>query len=344
MGRLNKLMRLATLYKKFSNQTVQCLACAHYCKISGGKVGICSVRKNIKGELYSLVYGLTSGTQIDPIEKKPFFHFFPGQPVFSTGTIGCNMRCLHCQNAWMSQTGKGQDIAHTNQYPLSPKEIIKRCKQENISIIAYTYNEPSIAHEYNLDTAKLAHKEGIKNVYVTNGYMSKEALEEIAPYLDAINIDLKSFSDEFYKKICGARLQPVLDTIKRCHEKGIWLEITTLIIPGRNDGGKELQEIAKFIVSVSKDIPWHVTRFHPTYKLQDSAITPESKLKQAYEVGKKAGLKYIYVGNISNENLENTFCPKCNELLVRRFWNSSEVVRLSKSHCDRCDYIIPGLW
>lgn len=285
-------MHPAVLYKKLKDSVVQCQACAHYCAIKVGETGKCGVRKNIDGELQLLVYGHPAAVHVDPIEKKPFYHFLPGTEILSFGTFGCNFRCEFCQNFDMSQT----HAESAQNY--APEEIVALAVKYKTPSIAYTYNEPTIFVEYAHDIMVLAHQKGLKNVFVSNGFFSEETLEYIGPYLDAINIDLKSFSDEFYKKICGARLQPVLDTIKRVKERNIWQEITTLLIPGENDSDKELKQIAEFIASVDKNIPWHISRFHPDYKMLDKDITSYQSLVKAREIGLKAGLKYVYLGNV----------------------------------------------
>ncbi len=279
------------LYKKLENKKVQCLACSHKCLISEGKTGICGVRKNIKGDLFLLVYGLVIAEHIDPIEKKPLYHFLPNTYSYSIGTIGCNFKCKFCQNWEISQMKKIIGEKTTS------KKIIKQAFETGCKSIAYTYNEPTIFAEFVHDTAKLAKEKGLKNIMVTNGFMTRECLDYLAPYIDAMNIDLKSFRDSFYKKICSARLQPVLDTIKRAYKKGIHIEITTLIIPDENDSKQELEKIAKFIASVDKKIPWHISRFFPYYKMMDKKVTSFKTLKLAEKIGKKY-LKYVYLGNV----------------------------------------------
>lgn len=337
-------MKKATLYKKQKGKNVKCTACRHFCTIRDGEFGLCGIRKNEEGILYLTVYGLTSGTGIDPVEKKPLFHFMPGSQVFSVGTIGCNFACAFCQNAWMSQANKDSSVPIPPLEELPPEEIVEFCLEEDIPIIAYTYNEPAIFFEYTYDTAKLASKEGIKNIYVSNGYASKEAIDKISPYLDGINIDLKAFTENFYKDLCKARLEPVLDNIKYYYKKGIWVEITTLIIPTKNDSEKELTQIAQFIASISKSIPWHVTRFTPTYKMDKIPSTPEETIKKAYQIGKKAGLEYVYAGNIHGEDLHSSYCPKCNKVLVKRDWGYTKIQNLKNGKCSNCGKKIKGVW
>ncbi|MBS3137381.1 AmmeMemoRadiSam system radical SAM enzyme [Candidatus Woesearchaeota archaeon] len=341
-------------YGKKGNNLVKCKACRHRCIIGEDKTGICRVRKNINGKLYSLVYGKAIGMHIDPIEKKPLYHFLPGSQVLSFGTSGCNFRCLFCQNYDMSQSPRLFGEKGIVGEKISPESIVNFAVNENIPCIAYTYNEPAIFIEYAYETAKLANKKGIRNIYVTNGYETEEALELIKPYIDAMNIDLKSFSEEFYKNICGAKLKPVLETIKKAHELGIWIEITTLIINGKNDSKKELEKIAEFISSVDCSIPWHISRCYPQFKMNDISPTFEKTLLNAYEIGKKAGLKFVYIGNISLEDKENTFCPRCNNLLIERsrydiiknsLTNDSKKEKNNQNNlCKKCKTRIKGVF
>jgi len=286
-------MKECTLYKKENNK-VRCLACAHKCLISDNKTGICGVRKNFKGKLYLLVYGKIVAENIDSIEKKPLYHFLPGTYAYSIGTVGCNFRCSWCQNFDISQASKqGKIFGHD----ISPEQIIEKALKAGCKSIAYTYNEPAIFIEFVKDTAELARKKGLKNILITNGYLSKENFEYIGDLIDAMNIDFKSFSDSVYKKYCGASLKPVLDSIKRAHEKDIHIELTTLIIPGINDSDEELEQMAKFISKVDKNIPWHISRFFPMYKMLNRSPTQISTLKKAEKIGKKY-LKYVHLGNV----------------------------------------------
>ena len=351
-------MKQATLYKKITPKTVQCLACRHYCTIAESKVGICGVRQNIDGELFLLVYGNAASVNLDPIEKKPLFHFLPGSQIFSLGTIGCNFGCKFCQNWDISQAGKELKIKLTkanklanldaeigkNGYRLMPSEIVDYCVKNNIPSIAYTYNEPSIFFEYTYDTARLAKKAGLKNVYVSNGYASTEAVDEMTGLLDAINIDLKGFTEEFYSNVCQAKLKPVLESIKYYHDKKIWIELTTLIIPGKNDSDTELKNIAEFIAGISVDIPWHISKFHPMYKMQDSKSTPDDTINRAYDIGKKAGLNYVYAGNIYGKKLQSTYCVKCNNVLVERDWGTVQIRGLKNGKCVKCNTEVPGIF
>jgi len=346
-------MKQALLYDNKDKNHVQCHACSWHCNISPGKTGACGVRKNIDGELYSLVYGKPVSVQVDPIEKKPFYHFLPRSPVLSIGTIGCNFQCQFCQNWGISQKpkkiakNKSSDlekiIDHNESW--SPERIVKHCKERNIPIIAYTYNEPAVFFRYAYDTARLAYKNGIKNVYVSNGFESKDAIEKIAPYLDAINIDLKSFSNNFYKKLCKAKIEPVKRNIKDIinNHKNVWLEITTLLIPGENDSEQEIKNIAQFIANIDKNIPWHISRFYPAYKMKDKPATDQKTIEKAYQIGRKAGLNFIYPGNISHKIAKNTLCPNCNEIVVNRTGYDIDV-KIEKNTCPNCGFVIPGIW
>jgi len=334
-------MKEALFYEKLDNHAVQCHLCAHHCVIARGKRGICGVRENRGGILCTLVYGRTIAENIDPIEKKPLFNFLPGSKSFSIATAGCNFRCLHCQNHDISQMPRNRDVIMGKN--LSPDDIVSLAKQNGCESISYTYTEPTIFYEYAYDTAKRASAEGLKNVFVTNGYITEEPLRAISPYLDAANIDLKSFTEGFYKKICGAKLQPVLDAIKLYRDLNIWIEITTLIIPTHNDSPPELEQIASFIKDLGTDIPWHITAFHPTYRLTDQAPTPVSALMQARDIGIRAGLRYVYVGNVPGERGENTYCYNCGELLIERYGFKIITNNISDALCPKCQAKIDGV-
>ncbi len=282
-------MKECTLYKKYKSE-VQCLACAHKCIIALNKTGICGVRQNVKNKLYLLVYGKPIAMHVDPIEKKPLYHFLPNTKTFSIGTVGCNFRCGFCQNYEISQKKK---IRGNN---IKPEEIVKLAKEHKCKSISYTYNEPTIFIEFVKDVAELAHKNKLKNILVTNGYFTKESFDFISPYIDAMNIDLKSFSNTYYQKYCSAKLKPVLDSIKRAHKKGIHMELTTLLIPSENDSKKEIEKIARFISKIDENIPWHISRFFPHHKMKNKNPTPITTLKDAEKIGKK--YLNVYLGNI----------------------------------------------
>ena len=329
-------------YEPMPESKVRCNLCNHRCKIREGKRGICGVKENRGGTLYSLVYGKVIAEHIDPIEKKPLFNFLPGSKAFSIGTVGCNFRCKHCQNFDISQhphEHKGEIIGAKR----TPEQIVEATKATGCRTIAYTYTEPTIFYEFAYDTAVLARNEGIKNVFVSNGYMSAEAAHQIAPYLDAINIDLKAFTDKFYKEICGAHLNPVLQTIRMMKALGVWVEVTTLIIPGLNDGEQELRDIARFVKSVSPKIPWHVTQFYPSYKLLDLPRTPLVTLRRAREIGMEEGLRYVYEGNVPGEGGENTHCYVCGALLIERYGLELIGNRLQDEKCPECGTKIDGV-
>jgi len=334
-------MKEALFYHKGKDKEVNCFLCHHRCIIKEGKKGICGVRENRDGVLYSLVYGKSISESVDPIEKKPLFHFHPGSPSFSIATVGCNFTCLHCQNNTISQMPRDQKYIAGNE--LHPSKIVSLAQEHQCQSISYTYTEPTIYFEYAYEIAQLAKEKGIANVFVTNGYTTPEPLKTIHPYLDAANIDLKSFSDEFYRTICGARLQPILDTITLYHQLGIWIEVTTLLIPSYNDSEEELRTIARFIKDLDACIPWHISAFHPTYRLTDQNRTPVATLKKAREIGLSEGLRYVYEGNAPGEGSENTFCYNCNTLLIQRMGFSIIENRIKNSTCPNCQTPVDGV-
>ncbi|MEN6373927.1 MAG: AmmeMemoRadiSam system radical SAM enzyme [Smithella sp.] len=333
-------MKEALLYEKTSDGKVQCCLCSHRCQIAPGKRGICAVRENIDGTLYSLVYGKIIAQHVDPIEKKPLFNFHPGSRSYSIATVGCNFSCMHCQNYDISQFPRKHQIIPGDE--ITPEQVIQAAEMAGCRSISYTYTEPTIFFEFAYDCARLAREKGIKNVFVSNGYTTPEATRLIAPYLDANNIDLKG-DDDFYKKLCGARLQPVLDTIKLMKELGVWVELTTLIIPTYNDSEDFFKWAAEFIKSVSADIPWHVTQFYPTYKLLDQPRTPVKVLRMARDIGLKTGLKYVYEGNVPGEGGENTYCHSCGEVLIERVGYSLGAIKIKNSKCIKCGTGVSGI-
>jgi pyruvate formate lyase activating enzyme len=308
-------MKEAMIYEKLSDSRVRCNLCAHRCVVLEGKHGICQVRENRGGLLYTLVYGRVIAEHVDPVEKKPLLHFYPGSTAYSIATPGCNFRCDWCQNWEISQMPRQQHLITGKE--TSPEDVVAAAQRTGSRSIAYTYTEPTVFFEYTCETAKVAHKAGLANIYVTNGYMTEEMLETLHPYLDAANVDLKAFRDETYRKYVGARLQPVLDSLKAMRRLGIWLEVTTLVIPGINDDPEELRDAAKFVAEeLGVDTPWHISRFFPAYEMIDVTPTPEGTLQRAREIGLEAGLHYVYVGNVRGE--ENTLCRSCGRLLIRR--------------------------
>jgi len=330
------------LYEKKENKKVLCRLCSHNCQILRSKTGICGVRKNQDGVLQTLVYGQAAASAIDPIEKKPLYHFLPGTFSYSLATIGCNFKCGFCQNWQISQQDHSSDLS-AKKVNLLPDEIIEKAKSANCASISYTYTEPTIFFEYAYDTARLAKSHNLKNIFVTNGYMSKDALKIINPYLDAANVDLKSFREEFYIKNCKAHLGPVLETIKLMIQLGIWVEVTTLIIPGENDSQAELKDMANFIASVDINIPWHISRFHPDYRFLNYKSTPLKTLELAYNLAKEAGLRYVYLGNVADQNL-CTHCYNCKKLLIERNYLSILKNNIDKGNCPFCGEKIAGVF
>nr|WP_273702380.1 MULTISPECIES: AmmeMemoRadiSam system radical SAM enzyme [Tepidanaerobacter] len=320
-------MKEAMYYRKNVDGSVECVLCPHNCIISEGHTGICRVRRNIGGILYSENYAQVSSWGMDPVEKKPLYHFYPGNVIFSVGSIGCNFKCKFCQN-W--QIAQSTDVPTQE---VNPEDLVAIAKGQRKNIgIAYTYNEPTIWYEYVLECAKLAHEEGLKNVLVTNGFIEKEPLNQILPFVDAMNIDLKAFHEDFYKKLSSGRLAPVMETIeisqKKCH-----VELTTLIIPGMNDSAEEIEALAKWVSSLRKDIPIHFTRYFPCYKL-DIPATPFETIKKAREIALKY-LDYVYTGNMTDETGSNTYCPSCGKMVIQRTGYFVQI-EMEDSKCPNC--------
>lgn len=333
-------MKEAQLYSRLENRQVHCQLCAHSCKISESKFGFCGVRQNILGILYTHNYAKLAAVNIDPVEKKPLYHFLPGSSTFSIAGAGCNFRCGFCQNWEISQ------LSSINQYlgeDFSADQAIKLARQNNCRSIAYTYTEPTVYFEFVLETAKLAKAASLRNIFVTNGYLSRKAISWLSPYLDAANIDLKFFKEESYQRICLAKLGPVLDSIRLLNAAGVWIEVTTLIIPGENDTPEELTAIAKFVASVNKDIPWHISRFHADYNFKDYLPTPESTLKLAYDLGIRQGLRYVYVGNFGPWG-QDTLCARCGKLLIKRDGLQISEAHLAKNRCMFCQTALAGVF
>ncbi len=329
---------MTKFYKPYKEDRLICTLCQHYCKIKKGKTGICGVNENVGERIKCLVYGYPSALHVDPIEKKPLYHFLPGSKSFSLGTVGCNFHCPFCQNWTISQT---HNIDKSNYY--SPELIVKLALENGCKSIAYTYNEPTIFYPYARDIALEAKKYGIKNVFVSNGFESTEVINDMPGIIDAANIDLKSFDAKYYQKELGGNLQKILDNLKLFVKNGIWIEVTTLIIPTKNDSDEELNQIAKFIADeLGVNIPWHISAFHPDYKQQDLPPTSVDTLKRAYDIGKNVGLEYVYMGNIGYEN--PTECPKCGEVLIERNYFSVGQNRIVKGHCPSCNEKIEGVF
>lgn len=335
-------MQEAVFYEKEKEGRVRCHLCHHRCVIGPGQRGLCGVRENRDGVLFSLVYGQLVAENVDPVEKKPLYHFLPGTQSYSISTVGCNFKCLHCQNY------------HISQYPMehegaiigtarTPDEVVSGATRQHCASISYTYVEPTIFYEFTKDCSERAHNKKLKNIYVSNGYMCPEVTREMASFVDGINIDIKSMSDQFYRNVCKARLQPVLDNVKLFYALGVWVEATTLIIPGLNDGEEELQQVATFLAEIDPNIPWHISAFHPTYKMMDRPPTTIEHLELALSVGKAAGLKYIYMGNVVGAGT-TTYCPACGLPVVQRSGFDRDNKGLRDGRCAECGAVIAGCW
>jgi pyruvate formate lyase activating enzyme len=334
----------AYLWEPLKEHKVKCNLCNHRCHIKNGRRGICGVRENRGGNLETLVYGKVVARHIDPIEKKPLFHFLPGSLSYSIATVGCNFKCRFCQNADIAQMPSDHNGRIVGD-AFSPEDAVAAALKGNCKTIAYTYTEPTIYFEYAYDTAKLAAEKGIRNIFVTNGYMTQEALEMIHPFLDAANVDLKAFTEDFYKATCKAKLVHVKETLKQMKALGIFVEVTTLIVPGLNDDKRELENLSSFLASeLGPGTPWHISRFHPTYNLLDRPPTPVETLIRAREIGMKAGLKYVYTGNVPGETSEKTFCDQCDHLLIDRWGYYVKSNRIKHGKCPQCHAAVDGVW
>ncbi|HSR11969.1 MAG TPA: AmmeMemoRadiSam system radical SAM enzyme [Thermodesulfobacteriota bacterium] len=334
-------MKEALLYDRLPGDRVQCRLCNHGCVIGEAKRGICGVRENRGGTLYTLVYERLIARNADPIEKKPMFHFAPGSKSFSIATPGCNFRCDFCQNYEISQMPRDRDLIAGEE--VSPQEAVDEAVRRKCKTISYTYTEPTIYFEYALDIARLATAAGLKNIFVTNGYMTEDALKAIHPDLHGANVDLKAFREDFYQKRCGGKLDGVLRSLRVMKDLGVWVEITTLIIPGLNDSEEELEELARFIVSLGPEVPWHISRFHPMYKMLDRSPTSVGMLERARQIGIDAGLRYVYTGNVPGDTGEDTFCFQCGQLLVDRFGFQIGRYEIKNSKCPQCGAAINGV-
>ena len=335
-------MKEALLYEKLDDKKVRCFLCSHRCTVAPGAFGVCGVRQNNDGFLYTHVYGSLISSHVDPIEKKPLYHFLPGSQSFSIATIGCNFQCGFCQN-WEISQARTRDGIMLHGDEVSCDQVVQTALEHECQSISYTYTEPTIFFEYALDIARLAKEKGLYNNFVTNGYMTEDCLMMVRPYLHAANVDLKFFRDESYRRICGATLEPVLETIRLMHALGIWLEITTLIVTGENDSEEEMRELAEFIAGIDKNIPWHISRFHPDYKFLEQKATPEATLKKVKDIGHKAGLTYIYVGNVWGWG-SDTLCPQCHRVLIKREMFSILENHIIGGKCSYCQADIAGIF
>jgi len=332
-------MKIALYWKKLKSNTVQCQLCPNFCVIKPELLGKCGTRKNINGKLFSIVYGKPVAANADVIEKKPLYHFLPGSLSFSIATIGCNLFCKHCQN-WEISRASFFEVPE-----ITPEEIVEEAKENGCSSIAYTYTEPTVFYEYMLDIAKLAKKQGLKNVIVSNAYINEEPLAELCKYIHAANIDLKAMNEKFYKEICSAKLQPVLEAIKLLFEKKIWLEITNLVIPKKNDSQASITKLVNWILeNLGQDVPLHFSRFFPAYKMLNLQPTPVEKLIKAKEIALQKGMKFVYIGNILAKEHNSTYCPNCKELLIERSALFVENIKLKQGKCPKCGTKIPGVW
>ncbi len=338
-------MKEAYLFESLGDNRVKCLACNHYCKINPGKTGRCKVRENRDGTLVSLVYDRVVAASVDPIEKKPIFHFKPGSTSFSIATMGCNLRCRFCQNADIAQVGDPDSGRPSLQgQGFTPAQIVDQAKNRGCESISYTYTEPSVFFELALDTARLAKAKGLYNIFVTNGFMSPELIEMVGDTLDAANVDLKAYNDDFYKKLCNAKLEPVKETLRLMKKKGIMVEVTTLIIPGLNDDPDELARMAAFIAEdLGRQTPWHLSRFHPAYKLRDISATPVETLERACDIGEKAGLYHVYTGNVPGAR-ESTYCHACGDLVVKRHGYGIKNNLKDDGLCPGCGISVYGIY
>lgn len=334
--------RIASYWQKVKDNIVQCLLCPRKCILDVGQRGICTVRINKDGKLYTLGYGNPVAVHIDPIEKKPFFHVTPGEPTFSIAVAGCNMRCLFCQNWQISQSKPDETL----NYDMPPEEVVNKAIENNCRFIVYTYTEPTVFYEYMLDIAKLAKQKGLKNAMHTCGYINPEPLKELLKYMDAVNVDLKGFTEEFYAKMgLLAELKPVLETIRIVKEEGVWLEITNLLIPGANDDPEKIKEMCVWIKeNIGDDVPVHFSRFMPAYKLKNLSPTPIEKLEEAYRIAKGVGLKYVYIGNVPGNPAESTYCPNCGKVIIGRVGYQISENNIKDGKCKFCGYRIAGKW
>lgn len=336
------MAKKALFWKELNNKdkTVQCQLCPHYCTINNNELGKCKARQNKDGSLISLSYGKACTIGLDPIEKKPLYHFLPKKEALSIATAGCNLSCGHCQNFEISQCSP-RDIGQE----ISPKEVIEKAKQNNAEIIAYTYTEPTIFYEYMLDIAKLAKKEGIKNVMISNGFINQEPLKKLIPYLDAANIDFKAMSDKHYQEVCGARLKPVLETIKTMYQEGVWIELTNLLITGLNDSEQDIEKLSDGVnKNLGNDVPIHFSAFYPVYKMKNREATTIDKLREAREIAKNKGIKYVYTGNLPDPEGNNTYCPECGNIVIKRSNFSVIGNKLEGDKCPKCGEKISGFW
>lgn len=333
----------ASYYHSVGDDSLLCDLCAHYCRLSEGKIGICGVRQNVQGKLYTQVYGKVVACQPSPVEKIPLFHFRPGSHSFSIAALGCNFHCSYCTNYDVAILSRKEPHPVEQECALSPEEVVAMAQMMSCQTIAYTYTEPTICYEYVYETAQLAAEAGIRNVFGTNGYITAEPLRTVAPYLAAANVDLKSFRETTHRQVIGAKVQPVLDCLELMKSLGVWLEVTTLVVPTINDSEAELRDMARFISGLGEDTPWHVTRFHPDYKLDDLPVTPASTLKRAREIGLEEGLRHVYTNSSPGGVGEHTLCHECGKVLIERFSYEMRCNNLIDGACPACSTPVDGV-
>lgn len=336
------MIKEAMLYEKLEGGNVRCALCSHRCRIAPEKRGVCGVRENREGTLHTLVYGPVIAASVDPVEKKPLYHLYPGSRSFSIAAVGCNFRCSFCQNHEISQMPREEGRIAGRE--MSPRRVVDEAVDSASKSISYTYTEPTIFFEFARDTGCHAREKGLKNIFVTNGFMTQEALEAASGWLDAANVDLKSFRDDFYKRHCGARLEPVLETLRGMRRRGIWIEVTTLVIPTLNDDEGELRDIAAFVRSLGEEVPWHVSRFFPRYRSQNLSPTPVKTINRALDIGREAGLKHVYGGNVPGSASDHTYCSACGNLLIERQGYTLRAYNLDGARCRRCGTALAGIF
>lgn len=334
--------KIADWWEQADNGKILCTLCPRYCTIGEGQAGFCFIRQNINGKLYSIGYGRPTGFAIDPIEKKPLSHFLPGTQILSFGTAGCNLGCKFCQNWYVSKAR----LDSVNSMEVSPEEVVALAKRYKVPSIAFTYNDPVIFGEYVVDISKLARQEGIKSVMVTAGYIDKNARKDVYKYIDAANVDLKAFTESFYREITFSHLEHVLDTLKWLkHETDVWFEITTLLIPGENDSSDEIQNMCNWILeNLGDEVPLHFTAFHPDFKMLNKSRTPVETLNRSRNIALKSGIKYCYTGNVHNREGQTTYCPSCSKPLIERDWHSINTNKLTNNNCPYCNTKIAGVF
>jgi len=338
----SRFVKEARYYEKLDGARVRCTLCPRECEVANMERGTCSVRENRDGTYYTLVHSRPCSLWPDPIEKKPLFHFLPGSRAFSIATAGCNMECKFCQN-WQISQFRPEDVDCLGYLP--PESVVEAARQNRCASIAYTYSEPVVFYEYMYDTAVAGREKGVRSVIISNGFINKEPVLELCKVLDAVKVDLKAFTEKFYRETCRGELKPVLDALKWIHETGIWLELVVLIVPTLNDDKDEIRRMCEWVRSeLGPHVPMHFSKFHPTYQIRNLPRTPDRTLEMARKTAVAAGIQFAYVGNVSPHPFESTYCPKCGEMLINRIGYRTSVVGLEDGNCKKCDAKIPGVW